>query len=82
MVITEPETPGRRIGAAFDAWTPRVLKALGLVGFAVAIAMPVLGGEFIPVLFGGSLMAASGGVVGDALNALKGEAFKPPPGKE
>jgi hypothetical protein len=37
---------------------------------AVSIVMAAIG-SFQPALFGGSLMAASGGYVGDALNALK-----------
>lgn len=59
------------MGSAFDEWAPRVLKALGLVGFGVAIVMPVVGQPFLPALFGGSLVAASGGYLGDAYNALK-----------
>lgn len=60
-----------RMGPAFDAWAPRVLKALGLIGFGVAIAMPVVGQPFLPTLLGCSLVAASGGYLGDALTALK-----------
>lgn len=65
------ETTSRSgIGPAFDAWTPRLFKALGVVGVAVSIVQALVG-EFNPVLWGGSLAAGSGGFVGDALVALK-----------
>ena len=63
-------TLDRGVGEAFDAWFPRVLKVTALIGFALSIAQAALG-EFNPVLFGGSLTAASGGFLGDALNAIK-----------
>lgn len=56
---------GSGLGNAFDAWTPRVLKLLGLAGIAMSLVLAGVG-QFIPVLFGGSLMAASGGYVTDA----------------
>jgi hypothetical protein len=58
------------VGSWLDSWTPRILKLLGLAGMAVSIVMGALG-SFQPILFGGSLTAASGGFVGDALNVLK-----------
>lgn len=73
MATSESESRLHRIGAAVDAWTPRVLKVLGLIGFGAAITTPMLGGAFDPTMFGGSLIAASGGYVGDALNALKSD---------
>lgn len=71
MLASELEPQKRRsIGSALDAWLPRVLKLLGLVAFAMSIVAFALG-EFNPTLFGGSLVAASGGYVGDALHALR-----------
>lgn len=59
------------VGEWLDRWTPRLLKLLGLLGFVVSLVGYVVTKTFEPVLFGGSLTAASGGYVGDALNALK-----------
>jgi hypothetical protein len=74
-VVIELDPSSRRsVGATLDAWLPRILKLLGLVAFAMSIVMAALG-QFNPSLFGGSLVAASGGYVGDALHALR-------PGKE
>jgi hypothetical protein len=65
----EPEHQSRFL-TWLDAWTPRLLKLLGLTGFAMSLILAGVG-QFNPALFGGSLMAASGGYVGDALHSLK-----------
>lgn len=59
-----------RLGTLVDAWTPRLLKLLGLGGFALSLVLAGLG-AFNPVLLGASLTAASGGFVGDALKSSK-----------
>lgn len=66
---TQPQRNGA--GAWLDRWTPRVLKIFGLAGFAMSLAAFAITGRFEPTLFGGSLMAASGGYLGDAFNALR-----------
>ena len=65
-----PLTRWQRIGPWFDRNTPRTLKLIGLVGMTVSIVMAPFG-LFIPVMFGGSLMAASGGYVTDAFQVLR-----------
>lgn len=68
---TGPEPPGTpMIGNWLDTWIPRLLKLLGLVGVALSIVQAA-SSNFDPILFGGSLTAASGGYLGDALNAVK-----------
>jgi len=58
------------IGNWLDTWIPRLLKLLGLIGVALSIVQSS-SGNFDPILFGGSLTAASGGYLGDAINAAK-----------
>lgn len=72
-LINSKNDEGRgRFALALDDWTPRLLKLFGLAGVAMSLVLAGFG-QFIPVLFGGSLMAASGGYVGDALVSLKGK---------
>lgn len=59
------------VGAWLDQWIPRLLQILGLVGVALALIQFAVSGEFQPLLFGGSLGAASGGSVIDAARASK-----------
>jgi hypothetical protein len=64
-------------GAWLDAWTPRLLKLAGIGGIILSMVLAAQG-AFQPILFGGSLVAASGGYVGDALNSARTEFLKPP----
>lgn len=70
--MPEAQEPKRSFGTGLDAWTPRLLKLLGLIGFGMSLVLASVG-QFNPALFGGSLMAASGGYVGDAIHSLKGK---------
>jgi hypothetical protein len=63
-------------GAWIDAWIPRLLKLAGVGGVVLSMVLAAQG-QFIPILFGGSLVAASGGYVGDALNSARAEVLKP-----
>lgn len=65
-----------RAGQWLDDWIPRLLKILGLVGMLLSLVAFVMTKTFEPILFGGSLTAASGGYLGDALSALS-KAGKP-----
>lgn len=60
------------LGPWLDSWTPRILKILGLAGVALSLVQVAAGGEFQPILFGGSLGAASGGSLITAAQASKG----------
>jgi hypothetical protein len=68
--MAEPGQRGRT-GRWLDEWTPRLLKILGLLGMLLSLVAYVITKQFEPILFGGSLTAASGGYLGDAVNALK-----------
>ncbi len=59
-----------RFGVWLDEWIPRFLKVLGLGGIAMSLGLYPFG-LFDPVLFGGSLGAASGGFLGDAFKATR-----------
>lgn len=68
--MSEQQQRGRA-GAWLDEWTPRLLKILGLVGMVMSLIAFAITKQFEPILFGGSLTAASGGYLGDAVIALK-----------
>lgn len=58
------------LGRWLDAWIPRLLKLLGLAGVGLSIYLATKD-AFDPVLFGGSLTAASGGFVADIASTLR-----------
>lgn len=61
-----------RFGVWLDRWIPRVLKVLGLAGFALVLIVYAQTRTLEPVLLGASLAVASGGYLKDAARAMPG----------